>query len=99
MDDVKFEQEERDAIERLTEQDIAQIDQAILASLDRRWKKVGFITAGVMIAAPDEHEEIPEMFYALRIRALADASRIEVNGDPLVLKTSEIRLASGPDAV
>lgn len=89
MDDS---QEGREAIERLQEQDLVKIDQAILASLDRSWKKAGFVTAGVLIAAPDEYEDIPEAFYALRIRALADGSRIEVKGDLDVLKTCEIRL-------
>jgi hypothetical protein len=84
-------EEGRAAIARLQEQDLLQIDQAILASLDRSWKKAGFVTAGVMIAAPDAHEEIPESFYVLRIRALAEASRIEVKGDLEDLKTSEIR--------
>ena len=45
-----------------------------------------------MIAAPDEHEELPEVFYAVRIRALVQAACIEGKGDPQVLKTFEIRL-------
>ena len=92
MDDVTLDQEARDAIARLDENDFLQIDRAILSSLSRDWKKAGFITAGVMIAAPDEYEDLPEMFYASRIRALAEASRIETKGDALALKTFEIRL-------
>ncbi|MCR6663951.1 MAG: DUF3658 domain-containing protein [Luteimonas sp.] len=92
MDEVEFDEEGREAIARLGEDDLVRIDRAILSALDRSWKKAGFIAAGVMIAAPDEYEEIPEMFYALRIRALAQASMIEGQGDPLVLKTFEIRL-------
>src|SRR5690606_25870800 len=95
MDDS---QEAREAIERLRESDLVKIDQLILASLDRSWKKAGFVTAGVLIAAPDEYEEIPEAFYALRIRVLAEASRIEVKGDLDVLKACEIRLASPQEA-
>ena len=45
-----------------------------------------------MIAAPDEYEDLPEMFYASRIQVLAEASRIETKGDALALKTFEIRL-------
>jgi len=88
-------EEGRAAIARLTEADLAQIDQAILASLDRTWKKAGFVTTGVLLAAPDAYEEIPEVFYALRIRALADAARIEVKGNLEALKTAEIRLPAG----
>ncbi|WP_282278458.1 DUF3658 domain-containing protein [Stenotrophomonas sp. PS02297] len=96
MDDS---QEAREAIERLQEPDLVKIDGLILSSLDRAWKKAGFVTAGVLIAAPDEYEDIPEAYYASRIRALAHASRIEVKGDLEVLKTCEIRLstASGAD--
>ena len=91
-------QEGREAIERLQEKDLLKIDQAILLALDRTWKNAGFVTAGVLIAAPDEYEDIPEAFYALRIRSLADDSRIEVKGDLEVLKTCEIRLSSAPGA-
>ncbi len=92
MDDGTLDQDARDAIARLGEQDLVKIDQAILSSLGRDWKKAGFITAGVMIAAPDEYEDLPEIFYASRIRLLAEASRIETKGDALALKTFEIRL-------
>ncbi|KRG44881.1 hypothetical protein ARC78_03465 [Stenotrophomonas pictorum JCM 9942] len=86
--------EAREAIERLQASDLAKIDALILSSLDRSWKKAGFVTTGVLIAAPDEYEDIPEALYALRIRALANDSRIEVKGDLEVLKTCQIRLSS-----
>ncbi|MBL8255125.1 MAG: hypothetical protein JNJ62_00830 [Pseudoxanthomonas mexicana] len=94
VDGIALDQEARDAISRLGEYDLQKIDRAILSSLGREWKKAGFITAGVMIAAPDEYEDLPEMFYASRIRALAEASSIETKGDALSLKTFEIRLAA-----
>jgi hypothetical protein len=92
-------QEAREALERLQEFDRVKIDQLILSSLDRAWKNAGFVIAGVLIAAPDEYEDIPEAYYASRVCALANASRIEVKGDLEVLKTCEIRLwsASGVD--
>ncbi len=99
MDGFAFDQDARDAIARLGEHDLLKIDRAILSSLGPEWKKAGFITAGVMIAAPDEYEDLPEMFYASRIRLLAEASRIETRGDALALKTFEIRLASGEGVV
>ena len=98
MEGGALDQEARDAIARLGEHDLQKIDQAILSSLGREWKKAGFIAAGVMIAAPDEYEDLPEMFYASRIRALAEASRIETKGDARALKTFEIRLAPATGA-
>lgn len=92
MDETAFEEAGRAAIARLNEQDIERIDRAILSALGDDWKKAGFITSGMVIAAPDEYEEVPEMFYTLRIRALVEASRIEGRGDPLALKNFEIRL-------
>ncbi|MGV8960811.1 MAG: hypothetical protein ACOH1V_10535 [Stenotrophomonas sp.] len=89
---MDLKQEARDAIMRLDDGDLEQIDQAILSALDHNWKKAGFIASGVMISAPDEHEEVPEVLYALRIRALLAASRIQGKGDPQVMKTFEIRL-------
>lgn len=96
IEHLDLEQEARDAIARLDDGDLEQIDQAILSALDHSWKKAGFIASGVMIAAPDEHEELPEVLYAIRIRALVQAARIEGKGDPQVLKTFEIRLPSDP---
>lgn len=84
--------EGREAIEGLGEHDIERIDQLLLAALDGSWKKAGFVTAGVLIAAPDEYEEVPESFYALRLEALAAAGRIQLKGQPFALKSSEIRL-------
>ncbi|TDK30741.1 DUF3658 domain-containing protein [Luteimonas terrae] len=83
----------REAIERLDAQDIGVIDGAILAALTRDWKKAGFITAGVMIAAPDAHEDLPEAVYTHRIHTLIEAGRIEGRGNADDLKTFEIRLA------
>ena len=92
-------EEGRAAIARLHERDIARIDQAILSALDSgSWKKAGFVTAGVLIAAPDEYEDVPEAFYAERIRALVSVSRIEAKGDLEGLKDCEIRLAGGAGA-
>ena len=90
---LDLEEEARDAIANLDDGDLMQIDQAILSALDRSWKKAGFIASGVMIAAPDAYEDLPEVVYVLRIRALAQAGRIEGKGDPEVLKTYEIRLS------
>ncbi|WP_449467700.1 hypothetical protein [Stenotrophomonas humi] len=90
-------QEGREAIERLQEQDLVKIDQSILSSLGRTWKNAGFVTAGVLIAAPDEYEDIPESFYASRIGILANESRIEVKGSLEALKTCEIRLPSASE--
>ena len=94
MDSLESGDEAREAIERLDAHDIERIDQQILSALDGSWKKAGFVTAGVMIAAPDEYEELPESFYVLRIEALAADARVELKGRPFALKTSEIRLAS-----
>ena len=97
LDDAGLEDDAREAIERLGAQDIAQIDGAILAALGHEWKKAGFIAAGVMIAAPDAHEDLPEAVYVQRIRALLDAGRIEGRGDATAFKTFEIRLPDAQD--
>ena len=79
MEGGALDQEARDAIARLGEHDLQKIDQAILSSLGREWKKAGFITAGVMIAAPDEYEDLPESEAGYRI-AVAGLHRRHVRG-------------------
>ena len=97
LESVELGQDAQEAIVRLQERDLAQIDQSILSALGSGWKKAGFVTAGVMIAAPDEHEDLPEAFYALRVRTLAQAGRIEAKGSLDDLKACEIRLPARKD--
>lgn len=92
---MDIEQDARDAIAALEDADLRTIDQAILSALSHSWQKAGFIASGVMIAAPDEYEELPEVLYELRIRGLALSKRIESKGDPQMMKTFEIRLPAG----
>lgn len=94
LESVEMGPEAQEAIARLQAADLALIDQSILAALDASWKKAGFIATGVMLAAPDEYEELPEAFYVQRIAALADSGRIQLKGSLEAVKTCEIRLSA-----
>ena len=59
IEHLDLEQEQRDAIARLDDADLEQIDRAILSALGNTWQKAGFIASGVMIAAPDDTRNCP----------------------------------------
>lgn len=94
LESAELSAEAQQAVADLQAHDLAQIDQAILAALDGSWKKAGLIATGVMLAAPDEYEELPEAFYIQRIAALAQAGRIQLQGSLESAKTCDIRLSA-----
>ena len=94
LESAEMSPEAQQAVADLQASDLEQIDQAILAALDGSWKKAGLIATGVMLAAPDEYEELPEGFYIQRIAALAQAGRIALQGSLDTPKTCDIRLSA-----
>ena len=94
LESVEMGPEAEEALARLQASDLEQIDHLILAALHSTWKGADLIASGVMLSAPDEYEDLPEAFYVQRIRALADASRIELKGSLDAIKTCEIRLSN-----
>lgn len=93
LESVELGAEAQQAIAALQASDLEQIDALILAALDAQWKPAGLVAAGVMLGAPDEYEELPEVFYVQRMGVLAQSARIEVKGGLDALKTCQIRLS------
>lgn len=93
--------DERNAIDALTEADRAAIDAALLSQLNDQWQKTALIVAHAMYAHPDKYDAIPYVFYGQRVLALAEEGVIEAKGNVRRLRFSEVRkknsAASEPD--
>lgn len=88
---VVLDDEDTKAIAALTVDDVAAIDEAILSKLSSRWQKTAFVIATSMYVYPDRFEDIPDVFYARRVLALARQGLLEASGDLRQWRFSEVR--------
>jgi Protein of unknown function len=74
---------------------ITAFDEALMAKVQPRWLKVARIVADTLSEAEGRPViNVGDVFLAARIRALAASGRIDVKGDPLRMRWSEVRLPS-----
>jgi len=69
----------------------SEIDQAVLARSEARWRKVAFIVASVSRDLDDDREVFSKLI-GDRIVGLVEAGRLEAQGDLTLWRHSEIRL-------
>ena len=85
--------EERARVSRLTRQQLLAIDEALLAEVRPRWRKVAMVVACAM-GRPSHIKGIPDTFYGQRMCALVAEGRIEAQGNVEYMRFSEVRLLS-----
>ena len=84
--------EEQSAVARLTADDLAVIDDAILSSALARWQKVAMVVGRSMDKLGAQYPRLTDSFYAQRVQILAGNGRIESQGDLNYMRFSEVRL-------
>ena len=93
QDDPPLDAEDLEAVAALTSADLRAIDQALLAASHTNWRKVAFVVGVAMDAYPDLYLDVPDVFYAQRIRALVTAGQLEAQGNLHRMRFSEVRLS------
>jgi hypothetical protein len=88
---------EREAVARLTADQLNAIDEALVANACDRWRKVARVVGTAMSALRGRVSGIPDVFYAQRVRELVAAGRLESQGNLAFMGYSEIRLPSAAD--
>ena len=79
--------------EALTENQIAQIDNALLANCMKRWRKVAAVIGFTMTDQfMNTFEGVPDVFYAERVRRLVEKGVLESAGTLKHMRYSEVRL-------
>jgi Protein of unknown function len=84
--------DETAAFERLGPEEIAAIDDAVLSCALPRWRKVAMVAGLTMEKLADRFPQFSDVFYAERIRALADQGQLESQGNLSYMRFSEVRL-------
>lgn len=93
-EDLLIDDEDLLAVSALTEEDIAAIDDAILAEASIHWGKVAMVVIKAMDAYPDKYLDIPDSFYGQRVRQLVLSGKLQSQGNLCRMRFSEVCLPS-----
>jgi hypothetical protein len=87
--------EEERVVARLTVEDLAAVDDALLAPAGPSWRKVALLVAHAYLELASRLPALPDVFYAQRVRWLVDEGVLESQGNLARMRFSEVRLAAG----
>ncbi len=85
--------EECAAVAKLGAQELEAIDGVILSCTHSRWRKVAMVVSMSMGKLEESYPQFSEVFYAERVRALAECGRLESQGNLSYMRFSEVRRA------
>lgn len=85
-------------VDKLTNEQIEDIDNSLLENCPIRWRKVAAVVGITMTRQMmDDYPGVPDIFYAQRVRALVERGILESSGNLDYMRYSEIRLAEDKD--
>lgn len=90
--------EEKAAFDRLTTEEVAEIDQAILSCATFHWHKVAMIVIRAQEKLAPKYLQFSCIVYAERIQLLAEQGKLESQGNLSFMRFSEVRLRLNIDA-
>ncbi len=90
--DPPLSNEEIVIVNRLNEEDIKKIDQALLSNSSQNWSKVARIVGSVMLNHAERIPGIPDIYYAQRICHLVEQGMLEAQGNLAYMRYSEVRI-------
>lgn len=79
---------------QLSAQDLEAIDEAVLSCVRDDWRKVAMVVSLSMERLGGQYPGFSDVFYAERVRALADSGRLEGQGNLSYMRFSEVRRTS-----
>ena len=85
-------------VDSLDSKQLHQIDEAILQNVTHDWRKVAMVAGMAMIQNRDHVKGVPDLFYAQRVEMLAFDGKIEISGDAMEMRHSEVRLPTKTQA-
>ena len=87
---LNFEQSMR--VSQLKQEDLWEIDRVLLAQSAHSWRKVARIVAMTIGELSERFPNIPDVYYAMRVRHLVEIGKLESQGNLLYMRYSEVRL-------
>jgi hypothetical protein len=79
-------------VSRLRQEDLWEIDRILLAQSGRAWRKVASIVEMTSDDLRARFPNIPDVYYAQRVRRLVAVSELESQGNLEYMRVSEVRL-------
>lgn len=92
QDDPALDAEDLIAVGALQASDLVAIDRALLSNTGTQWRKVAMVVTDAMYAYPGLYDDIPDIFYAERIRHLVGRTALEGRGNLNRMRFSEVRV-------
>ncbi|MFN4351780.1 MAG: DUF3658 domain-containing protein [Hylemonella sp.] len=85
--------EELAQMRRATHADAAAVDALILKSCTDRWRKVAMVVGTSLKEFDAKFPHLPYVYMPIRIIEMEHSGALEVQGDPMAMRFSEVRLA------
>jgi pimeloyl-[acyl-carrier protein] methyl ester esterase len=79
-------------VSKLTQEDLWDIDREILMQSARSWRKVARIVGQAIDKLSARIPDVPDIYYAQRVRHLVEIGKLESQGDLHYMRYSEVRL-------
>jgi hypothetical protein len=79
-------------VSKLTQDDLWDIDRELLAQSARSWRKVARIVGQTIDKLSTRIPDVPDVYYAQRVRHLVEIGKLESQGDLHYMRHSEVRL-------
>jgi hypothetical protein len=78
-------------VSRLTQQDLWDMDRVLLAQASEHWRKVARIVGMAISELSDRIPNVPDIYYAQRVRHLVEVGKLESQGNLAYMRYSEVR--------
>ena len=82
-------------VSTLTQEDLWDIDRELLTQSARSWRKVSRIVGQAIDKLSSRIPDVPDVYYAQRVRHLVEIGKLESQGDLHFMRDSEVRLKWG----
>jgi len=79
-------------VSKLTQGDLQEMDRELLAQANHRWRKVARIAGMAIGVLAERLPDIPDIYYAQRVRNLVALGKLESQGNLACMRDSEVRL-------
>jgi hypothetical protein len=83
-------------VSKLTQEELWAMDQELLAQAATTWRKVARLVGMTILALSERIPDVPDIYYAQRVRHLVEVGKLESQGNLLYMRYSEVRLPAMP---
>ncbi|MBV1909789.1 MAG: DUF3658 domain-containing protein [Kangiellaceae bacterium] len=91
--DSELTKEQLDLVSKLSEEQVEEIDIAILENIGKQWRKVAMVVAMTMNKIPNRVIGVPDVFYSQRIANLVRQGKLVSQGGLNRMRFTEVKLA------